>query len=375
MTSGKLQILHDSTISAEKENVANINVANKAESGAVRGGRSTSEEAEGEKKDSQPDKIILLESNNEAVNFTARELLEKAKRGAKATSAQQTFRYVLKQAASRYGLWDNPPLMAKIGGKVMECFLNQATKEVQIYCHQKAPQDKLPQKEQLITTTDVVETQLKSQGMDDDEDDGFQFTAGEELFVMSGAERLSQVTFVRQSAKNDEYAILVMQTNYDDKQSENRKLAGPNKLEFLHEVKVAGKGKENAKKGKNKKACQVLRMASGRQKNPLEDRTGLLNRPPVELDPKPLPSVPVEAVEPVVEVEPIVPIPDQSFEDDLSLPLTSSARNRSFDDDLSLPPTSPARSRSYLSDLFDMNSETLGEKIERVLQNQKFYFR
>lgn len=92
MTSGKLQILHDSTISAEKENVANINVANKAESGAVRGGRSTIEEAEGEKKDSQPDKIISLESNNEAVNFTARELLEKAKRGAKATSAQQTFR-------------------------------------------------------------------------------------------------------------------------------------------------------------------------------------------------------------------------------------------------------------------------------------------
>lgn len=39
---------------------------------------------------------IFLESNDTAQTYTARELLEKAKKGTKATSAQQTFRVSMK---------------------------------------------------------------------------------------------------------------------------------------------------------------------------------------------------------------------------------------------------------------------------------------
>ena len=35
--------------------------------------------------------------------------------------------FVLRQAATRCGLWENPPQITKVGGKAMERFLNQAS--------------------------------------------------------------------------------------------------------------------------------------------------------------------------------------------------------------------------------------------------------
>lgn len=47
--------------------------------------------------------------------------------------------FVLRQAANISGLWENPPTMAKIGGKKMERFLNQASDLLIYSCCQGNP--------------------------------------------------------------------------------------------------------------------------------------------------------------------------------------------------------------------------------------------
>ena len=100
-------------------------------------------------------------------------------------------------------------------------------------------------------------------------------------------------------------------------------------------------GKENQKK------ATVLKMVSGKQ--PLHDSTSaILNRPPVE--PEPSQSTSEAAID----------------EDAVLDPLACDE-----DTDKS-PPSSPG----YLDDLFERltDSETLGEKLNRVLENQKALF-
>ena len=47
--------------------------------------------------------------------------------------------FVLRRAANNSGLWENPPTMAKIGGKKMERFLNQASDLLIYSCYQGNP--------------------------------------------------------------------------------------------------------------------------------------------------------------------------------------------------------------------------------------------
>ena len=114
-------------------------------------------------------------------------------------------------------------------------------------------------------------------------------------------------------------------------------------------------GKEN-----EKKKAAVLKIVSGKQ--PLHDSTSaILNRPPVEPEPS------QSTLEATID-EDAVPDPPATRTDKNQSPLRLLCRE---DTDKS-PPSSPG----YLDDLFEKltDSETLGEKLNRVLDNQKALF-
>lgn len=102
--------------------------------------------------------------------------------------------------------------------------------------------------------------------------------------------------------------------------------------------------------------CKVLRTVSG--KRPLQDTTEILNR---------LQSQPVD--EPVAE--------ENNLNDVEAAPQSRLQEPDHGDVYKSLPSTSPPHSPSYLSDLFDdfpVDSESLRDKLNRVLDNQKVLF-
>ena len=105
-----------------------------------------------------------------------------------------------------------------------------------------------------------------------------------------------------------------------------------------------------------KKTCKVLRTVSG--KRPLQDATEILNRLPLQ---------PVD--EPAAE--------EDDHNDVEEAPESQMNIQEPDHGDIyeSLPSTSPPHSPSYLSDLFENDfSESLRDKLNRVLDNQKVLF-
>ena len=119
-------------------------------------------------------------------------------------------------------------------------------------------------------------------------------------------------------------------------------------------------GKENVDKRKKKKDCQVLRRIAG--KRPLNNCTSaILNRPSLE------PAEPPQTE--TVSAEDEGPAAVETNERNLPVTVTT-------EED---PPISPAGSKSYLSDLLEadlihVDTETLADKLNRVLENQKVLF-
>ena len=108
-----------------------------------------------------------------------------------------------------------------------------------------------------------------------------------------------------------------------------------------------------------KKTCKVLRTVSG--KRPLQEATEILNRLPLQ---------PVD--EPVAEENDVEAAPEIRLQNQMNIQEPDHG-----DIYESLPSTSPPQSPSYLSDLFDdfpVDSESLRDKLNRVLDNQKVLF-
>ena len=126
-------------------------------------------------------------------------------------------------------------------------------------------------------------------------------------------------------------------------------------------------GKENVDKIKKKKDCQVLRRIAG--KRPLNNSTSaILNRPSLE------PAEPPQTT--AVSAEDEGPAAVEANEMNLPVTTTEEGPSRGDENQFS-PPISPAGSKSYLSDLFEadlIDTETLADKLNRGLKNQKVLF-
>ncbi|KAK2548524.1 hypothetical protein P5673_031309 [Acropora cervicornis] len=202
--------------------------------------------------------------------FTMEELISKRKRNEKATQAQQTFSYVLREAAKISGLWDSAPLFREISSKVMEKFISKVTNALPtLNCHNGKKKikerfsdmmtyrrnhlkntkfwkrsEKLKkygmvretrptaniQEPVAISTVEVVQQKLDKNG-------GCEFQRREEVLVIHDNDKVARAGFLKQSSSNETYAKLKMTANYSRSNGQRKiKLDGPNGEKFLEVI-------------------------------------------------------------------------------------------------------------------------------------------
>ncbi|XP_074628150.1 uncharacterized protein LOC141886058 [Acropora palmata] len=202
--------------------------------------------------------------------FTMEELISKRKRNEKATQAQQTFSYVLREAAKISGLWDSAPLFREISSKVVEKFISKVTNALPtLNCHNGKKkikerfsdmmtyrrnhlkntkfwkrseklkkygmvQETRPtaniQEPVTISTVAVVQQKLDKNG-------GCEFQQGEEVLVIHDNDKVARAGFLKQSSSNETYAELKMTANYSRSNGQRKiKLDGPNGEKFLEDI-------------------------------------------------------------------------------------------------------------------------------------------
>lgn len=186
---------------------------------------------------------------------------------------------MLRAAARRCGIWEKPPLLRDINGKVLDGFIKKVTKalpqleghdheirgrlsesliyrrnqlnntkywkrvkEIKKYqddaCQRPVPkQDPGHVQVPVHTTLTVVQSSLEV----DQEETGFTFFPSEELFVMEGAKKLARATFLRRSKGDGDYIKLVLQSSYLNGDDERIPLSGPNKEKHFQDIKVGEK--------------------------------------------------------------------------------------------------------------------------------------